>query len=385
MSIEIIIAIIGGTIAILGAILKTYKHFEEKLKSHLFKDNQKQLTESFESLVAKLSSNKISEKISSAILLRKFFDKDSSLGSGDAPFTKDTVNVISSMLKIEKTGDFQKLLADSLRYADSLEESDLQKVNLTNAVLGKEKLNYSNTDFYRANLTNASFKVNSSKGVNLTNCVFYEAILHNTNFSGSDLTGTSFYNASFKNTKFDGCSNIPEEIKNYLETQKHDKKSITKIFVSHPRIKTSEQKIFFKYICDEVIKQGFKLVLIEKIEEQNHAILTRIKDKIEPCAGMLIFDFSQYKIIDGKYRWWDKSTCKDLKNTHLSSPWIYVESGMAIMKEIPIFVVTDLIDEECIFNEVTEKNIININNYQTDNIDDLSKNLQHWIRSEVNS
>ena len=106
MSIEIIIAIIGGTIAILGAVLKTYKHFEEKLKSRLLKDNQKQLTESFESLVVKLSSNKISEKISSAILLRKFFDKDSSLGIGDAPLTKDTVNVISSMLKIEKTGDF---------------------------------------------------------------------------------------------------------------------------------------------------------------------------------------------------------------------------------------------------------------------------------------
>ena len=270
-----------------------------------------------------------------------------------------------------------------MKYANSLEDSDLQKVNLTNAVLGSEKLNYSNTDFYRANLTNASFKVKNSDGVNLTNCVFYESILHNTNFSGSNLKGASFYNASFKNTKFDGCSNLPEEVIDYIETQKDHKESIKKIFVSHPRIKTSEQKVFFKYICDEINKQGFVLELIEKIEEQNHAILTRIKDKIEPCSGMLIFDFAQYKIIDGQYRWWDKSTCKDLKDTHLSSPWIYVESGMAIMKEIPIFVVTDLIDDECIFSEVTEENIININNYKTDNIEDLYTSLHHWIKTKV--
>lgn len=385
MPIEVIIAITVGTIAIFGAIFKTYKYYEDKLKNHLIKDYQRNLTESFEVVVAKLSSNKISEKISSAILLRKFFDKNSSLGVGDAPLTQDTINVISSMLKIEPTGNFQKLLADSLKYASSLKDADLQETNLTKAVLGKDNLDFSGADFYRANLTDASFKDKEGNGVNLKDSVFYESILHNTNFTGSDLEGASFYNASFKNTKFNNCTNLPTEVEEYIKLQgiqQNDKKR-KKIFVSHPRIKTTEQQMFFEFTCNKMINQGFELELIEKLEEQNHAILTRIKDKIDLCAGMLIFDFIQYKIINGTYRWWDKEEYKELNNVHLSSPWIYVEAGMAIMKEIPIYIVTDLIDNECIFNEVSEKNILNINNYKYDSMEVLSKGLDFWITSKL--
>jgi len=382
MSIEVLIAIIGGVIAILGTIFKSYKYFENKLKNKFLKENQKLLTETFESVVAKLSSEILSEKISSAILLRRFFDENSYLGLGNTTLEKDTIDVIASMLKVENTGDFQKLLADSLQYANSLKNSDFQKANLTNAVLGKENLDFSDSDFYKANLTNASFKDKNGKGANLTSCVFYESILHNTNFSGSNLKGSIFYKANFKNTNFDNCTNVPNEVQQYIDSSDyrlphHSKK----IFISNPRIKTIEQEVIFENICNKVKEKGFELCLIEKLEEQNHAILTRIKEKAEECSGMIIFDFLQYEIIEGRYRWWNKKESKIIKNTYSSSPWIHIESGMAIMNNIPLFIITDLSKEECIFNLVNESNIINVNNYKTKPLDKITTELNSWTKA----
>jgi hypothetical protein len=320
-------------------------------------------------------------------LLRRFFDKDSSSGVGDAPLAKETVDVISSMLKIEETGDFQKLLADSLRYAPDLRDADLQKTNLRDAVLGKKGLDFTGADFYRANLTNASFKDKNDKqnGVILKNTAFYETVLHNTNFSGADLEGASFYNVSFKNTNFSDCKNIPDEVQLYINSvdDNKDTKDKRKIFISNPRIKTVEQQVVFDFVCHTISAQGFELEIIERVDEQNHAVLTRIKDKIDECQGILIFDFKQYKIIAGRYRWWSKEESKKLKNVHISTPWIYLEAGMGIMKNIPMYIVTDLVNDECIFNEISEDNIVRTSNIEDETLEKVALKLKPWLASIV--
>ena len=81
-----------------------------------------------------------------------------------------------------------------------------------------------NTDFFQANLSNASLK-NSD----FSNAIFYQATLHNTVFNGTYLHGASFdesdlLGATFNGAKLYGASfrdaiNVPIEIKEKLDVQ----------------------------------------------------------------------------------------------------------------------------------------------------------------------
>ena len=112
-------------------------------------------------------------RIASAILLRRFFDKKSELGTGGTPFAADSVQVIAALLKTQQTCNFQKVLADSLRYApiECLEKIDLQKANLSKAFLGGSDwvMSMEGADFFQANLSGASLK-----GAKLNDAQFYE-------------------------------------------------------------------------------------------------------------------------------------------------------------------------------------------------------------------
>ena len=55
------------------------------------------------------------------------------------PFRQETINVISSMLKIHPTGIYQKTLGDGLAYAGNLNYADLQRTNMQDLYLGKIK------------------------------------------------------------------------------------------------------------------------------------------------------------------------------------------------------------------------------------------------------
>lgn len=61
-----------------------------------------------------LSSDKMSEKIASAILFRRFMDENTEFGVSNAPFKQETINVIAGLLRYKTTSDFQKILGDGL-------------------------------------------------------------------------------------------------------------------------------------------------------------------------------------------------------------------------------------------------------------------------------
>ena len=356
------------------------------VKKRIVREVEGEIAKSFESIVSKLSSKEPSERISAAILLRRFLDKDTSSGVGNMPFAKEAINVISSMLKIENTGDMQKLLADSLKYAHypSLKVADLQNTNLTDAVLGKKELDYTKADFYRANLTNASFKGGGKKGckVNLKGAVFYEAILHGTNFTGCNLKGASFAGADIKNATFDFCENIPEDIKKYIDDEKNKEspKNIGKVFISRPTNQTPEQQIIYESVLYNIRKLGLEPCFIPKNKYQNHCIMERIVQRMSQCSAILVFEFKQYEVTKGDYRKWCSDESRCLVNEGFTSPWLYVETGMAEMKGIPVKVISDLNRDESLFINVCKKDdLIFLDKYSDSAIQNINDSISKWL------
>ncbi|MEO1942704.1 MAG: pentapeptide repeat-containing protein, partial [Candidatus Thioglobus sp.] len=280
-------------------------------------------------------------------------------------------------------------LADSLKYAHnpSLKVADLQNTNLTEAVLGKvgkEGLDYTKADFYRANLTNASFKGGETKGckVNLEGAVFYDAILHGTNFTGCNLKGASFDGADIKNANFDFCTNIPEDIQKYIddETNKGSPKNIGKVFISRPTNQTPEQQIIYSSALDKIRKLGLEPYFIPKNKYQNHCIMERIVQGMSQCSAILVFEFKQYEVTNGVYRKWCSDESRCLVNEGFTSPWLYVETGMAEMKGIPVKVISDLNRDESLFINVCKKDdLIFLDKYSDSAIQNINDSISKWL------
>src|SRR5262245_4946215 len=168
-----IVPILTAVASLLGIVFGFLKYLSRR-------DKQIAVQQTFRTVVESLSSKVEGQRLGGAILLRRFFDPASELGvDGGTPYAKEAVNVIAALLRETETGNFQKLLADGLLYAPSLEEVDLQKTNLQNAYLGQKgehpAPNLGRADFFRADLSAASLK-----GAKAVKAVFYQARLHNT-------------------------------------------------------------------------------------------------------------------------------------------------------------------------------------------------------------
>ena len=396
---EIIINIIGGVFAAIILSLGGYAFLIYKKK--ILKDDEKEILKKFQDITSYLSSENEVEKISAAILLRKFFDENSPLGKGGSPLKQEVCNVISGILRKEDTSHFQKILADTLRYVDSLENMDLQYTNLTNAFLGKKGLSFKNSDFYRANLTGVTFKPKNTKnlkigqGVDLSEATFYETIIDGTNFSYSKLTNALFFNIKIKNTKFnncdlegvkfencefedvtfDNCKNLPQYKYN---VKKNIKKG--KIFLSYPRIRLPYQDIFFENMKEFLINKNYEVIVINKQDEQNDAILRIINKKIEESDGLIAFNFKQFNIQKGIFRWWNKESKKEYNNIFLSTPWIILETAMAIKKGIPVYVISEINNDYDIFKQIIkEENLFYLSNIKYNTFYEIEKNLNKWL------
>ena len=205
---------VGG--AFLTAVLGLLKYFNYRSR----RDRIALVGKEFSQVVEALSSEDELRKAASAILLRRFFDRRSEMGSPRTPYEKEAVGVIAALLRKVEPGDFQKLLADSLAYAPSLRGADLQHCRLDGAYLGirpGRPVDLSAADLFDADLTGASLKGARAQGT-----VFYHATLKRTVFEGADLReadfrdadleGAKFAGATLAGAKFQGAKNVPGEI-----------------------------------------------------------------------------------------------------------------------------------------------------------------------------
>ena len=133
--------VVAGLVAVLGVV--GYQNRRAKLSA---------IRSAFNDVIGLLAAEDVERQLAGAILLRRFFDPSSELGIRNwflrrrAPYAKEAQSVMAAVLRGLPHGDLQKLLADGLVHADSLQEADLQRTNLQGAYLapaGAQAAHYS--------------------------------------------------------------------------------------------------------------------------------------------------------------------------------------------------------------------------------------------------
>ena len=128
-------AVVAGLVAILGVM--GYQNRRARLSA---------IRTAFNDVVAALASDDVRQQLAAGVLLRRFFDPTSELGARDllgrrrAPYSGEALSVMAAVLRGLPSGDLQKLLADGLAYAPTLEEADLQRTNLQGAYLSPRRI-----------------------------------------------------------------------------------------------------------------------------------------------------------------------------------------------------------------------------------------------------
>lgn len=347
--------------AVLAGILGILKYFQYRTR----RDKVVLVRQSFDTVVKSLASNVEVERLAGAILLRRFFDRETEVGIAGTPYWKEAVNVTAAILRGQLRGNFQKLLADGLAFAPSLERADLQRTNLQFAYLGPRNIglrkiiiDLSHADFYRADLSRASLK-----GARAHGTVFYQARMHDTVLSGADLEEAIFFEADLKGAKFTGASlyganftcarNIPAFLAEKLDEKGvyTDKSPVEppkpaaettpiRVFISKPGFLNYQQQQDVNALLSRLEAEGMTLQTLERADYPEFGAIGEIQRLMSDCAGAVIFGFKQLEVRDGL---WRSSTPEEMhvKDQYLSTPWNQIEAGMATMARLPILLINE--------------------------------------------
>jgi len=347
---------------VVGGLLGVFKYFQYKTR----RDKLLSVGEAFHGVVKSLASDVEVERIAGAIRLRRFFDPETELGIAGTPYADDAVNVIAGVLRTQRTGTFQKLLADGLAYAPSLRRADLQRTNLQNAYLGVRKtdkpddvvVDLSYADFYRADLSSASLK-----GARAQHAVFYQARLNATvlsradlsdaNFFEADLAGATFTGAVLARADFTNARNVPREISGQLDergkypddwnplkpAQHAPTTHRPHVFLSKPGMLDDRQRQLVDLVRRMLDEQEMTCQTIERSEYPKFGLIAEVRRLMSGCAGAVIFGLSQLDVRDGT---WRLNTAEEapVVNVKLPTPWNQIEAGMAAMRGLPVLLVS---------------------------------------------
>jgi len=339
-----IVAAIGSVV---GSVLAVLVYLSQR-------DKRAAVRLAFRAVVDSLSSESEAQRLGGAILLRRFFDPKTELGRA---YAREAVDVIAALLRSVPTGNLQKLLADGLLYAPSLQAVDLQRTNLQNAYLGRKGdasvPNLARADFFRADLSSASLK-----GADLSNAVFYQARLHNTILKGADLSNASFFEADLlgadftgarlSQASFQGARNIPAALLAHLDEQgsyrgpeacpkvgRTSAANRPKVFVSRPGTVNTRQREFLQGVRSVLADEGVDVVTVERKDYPNVGAVSEVRRVLSGCSGVLVVGFRQLEVSSGVWR----SGTEEAREVHdiaLPTTWNHVEAGMAAMVGLPM-------------------------------------------------
>lgn len=361
--ISIALQVIALTV-IVGTVVYNVLKFVRDTKELKAKELAKK-QESFESLVSRLTSDNVAAQLSAAILLRQYLNESDDCEPID--FRKETINVISSLLRVLPTGVFQKTLADGLGFATNLSKCDLQKTNLQDVLLDNKnhEILMNETDLYLADLSIANLEGIKGHKIILYNAILFCTHIRNCDFTGADfrgadLTGVVIKDCILKDANFTGARNIPPFIQNNLDDQnkfkirerisaKHETKGKT-VFFSMPGLMCKEDELITKNYKEFLEKEGFEVVYYQRDDYPKFGQLGRVKEGINRSSGMIAFGFKQIEITDGKYRPGTKEV-QPWKDKWLSTPWNEIEVGIGLAVGIPILLVHDQNINEGVFDD----------------------------------
>ena len=383
------IAATTALFAIVYGFLKFYndKRTEDERKRESFQ-------KSFERIVSQLNSGNKSAQLSAAILLRRYFKETEDDEKKD--LHEETINVISSLLRIKPTGVLQKTLADGLGSAIDLSKCDLQKTNLQDVLLDNknQEILMNGADLFLADLSYANIKRIKGHGI-----IFYNSILlyarirdcdfTNANFRGADLTGVMFKNCILKGADFSDAINVPKNIKDNLDENnkfklsgridaKHETKEKT-IFFSMPGVLSKEDEITTKNYKEFLEKRDYSVIYYKRDDYPEFGQLNRVKEAINRSAGIIAFGFKQIEISDGVYRPFAGKPEK-WEGKWLSTPWNEIEVGMGLAVGMPILLVHDPIINEGVFdNGLSECFVARILSTEDSRRLEYNKSFQEWF------
>lgn len=349
-------AIAGGAFAIYKFFALKERESAAQERERVVRQGLEAIRHEFEQVIDMISADDLAHRRAAAILLRRFFDEDAEQGGRQTPYAKEALDVMSALLRGAEADAVQKLLADGLAYAPTLEDADLQETNLQQAYLGaqpRRSVDLSRADFFRADATGASFR-----GATLRAADFYQARLINTVFKEADLTSANFFEADLMGAKFDGAvlkdanfqlaRNVPEDIASHLDRRGVYDGGDTEssplaptnpsVFFSRPGSIDIVTRRHLRALVDRIGERGFKVVELERDEYASTGAVAEVRRAMAGCAGVVVGCLADLVVIDGR---WRAATpdAREISDLGLPSPWIFLELGVAFGLGLPVLLV----------------------------------------------
>ena len=333
-------AVLGALVALLG--LLGFQNRRAKLAG---------IRASFDGVVVGLASTDEERQLAAAVLLRRFFDPTSELAVRDwllrrrTPYSGEAVSVMAAVLRGMRAGDLQKLLADGLSFAPTLEGADLQRTNLAGAYLSLRHAHgtLAGADFYRADLSAASLK-----GARAGEAVFYQARLRGTvlrdadlrgaNFFEADLTGATFRGARLEGATFTKARNVPAELVPFLGADgtyvssdpapPPDRGEPTRpsIFLSLPTRRTPAQESVCDRLASLLHRRGLETATLSRRDYPPSDAMSEIYRRMTGCAGIVVFGLHH-------------GDAAASESPAGATPWTHLEAGMAYACNLPLLIV----------------------------------------------
>lgn len=353
-----------------------------------------------------LKSDSETERITSAILLRRYI---SDVGlwrkvlRKSTTYKRDALNIISSLLRITPCGEFQKALADSISFTNSIKNQDFQYANLQNAIIklpNNKCISLSNADFFKADLSyasinNAKFQKSAFFGCNMRKTTFRNCDLRNCDLRSTNLTEVRFLDGTMSKlagARFAGAINIPQDIlihldkdgvyRNVIPQEKYDVLKTNKsIFISCLGNLSPHQTEYINALVSEIRRLEFNPIFFPRDSYRNSGQISVIQSNIAEADGVIIVGLKNIQIKKGVYR--PKSSDKaNLSNIWLSSPWNHIEAGIASALGKPILIIHQAELTEGVFDK-------NINDSRITHIDakttsgEFKSNIQKWVQENL--
>lgn len=354
-------------------------------------------SESFLRYAEHLHSDKESDRIASAVLLRYFIRKRA--------YRKRTINIITSLLRITPNGNLQKTLGDGLSYSHNHRGQDFQKVNLHNVLIKpqsyikyklcsykslkafykKSRIKYNGADFYLANLSELNANSVNFSGAhfieaNVCRAKFKNCIFENANFGYSNMDCTEFKDcildgACFANAKRISSASIIGEhgvktsLINHLDSEGYfhptpydsiqyiENQDNKHIFISKLGLMDSFQQMHYDRIID-YLKKNYHInpVYLDRNDYVDFGQLSTIKEKMSYCAGVVVFAFSYLNVTEAVlHKNLAYPQCELQKNCAYSSPWIQIETAFANTMGLPTMVI---LEPEVVHDGIFDERII---------------------------
>jgi Pentapeptide repeats (8 copies) len=342
-SVSITSAVVAAVVAILGVM--GYQNRRARLSA---------VRSAFNDVVAGLASDDTRQQFAAAVLLRRFFDRSSELGVRDlvgrrrSPYSGEALSVMAAVLRGLPSGDLQKLLADGLAYAPTLERADLQRTNLQGAYLSprRRKGTLQGADLYRADVSGGSLKkARAGNAVfyqaRLRDTVFRDADLRGANFFDADLTGANFAGARLRGASFALARGVPEELEPFLDSEReyasaepapapdHDRPTRRAVFLSLPSCRTAAQESVCDRITTLLRREGFDTERLPRDEYPPSDAFSEIYRRMSGCVGVISFGMRQPQGAHGE-------------SSPGATPWTHVEAGMAYACNLPLLIVREV-------------------------------------------